>query len=176
MSDLNYNKVIPPSSNTGPKMGHLTISIDSLTFFSSSKPSCIAKLQFWGSANPIYIPIQSSETFTVIASLVKFKHYLVDSKATQIEIVDSRNYKPIAFAYLNWLTHLRPMEDKQVYVDKQDGYGRENNGTRKYFLPFYDEQVKEILPVYHYTAQNNPRKEEKLGELMVTFECRIYEI
>ena len=169
MSDLNYNKVIPPSSNTGPKMGHLTLTIDNLTFFSSSKPSCIAKLQFWGSASSIYIPIHGSETFTVIASLVKFKHYLVDSKAAQIEIVDSRNYKPIAFAYLNWLTYLRPMEDKQVYVDKQEGNSRDKNGGRTFFLPFYDEQIKETLPVYHYTAQSNPRKEEKLGELMITF-------
>lgn len=138
MSDLNYNKVIPPSNNTGPKIGHLTISIDNLTFFSSSKPSCIAKIQFWGAANPIYIPIQSSETFTVIASLVKFKHYLIDSKATQIEIVDSRNYKPIAFAYLNWLTHLRPMEDKQIYVDNQDGNNRDKTSVRAFYLPFYD--------------------------------------
>ena len=168
MSDLNYNKVIPPSNHTGPKMGHLTLTIDNLTFF-SSKPNCIARIQFWGSANPIYIPIQSSETFTIIASLVRFKHYLVDSKATQIEIVDSRNYKPIAFAYLNWLAYLRPMENKQIYMDKQEGNSMDRNSGKAFYLPFYDEQIKETLPVYHYTAQSNPRKEEKLGELMITF-------
>lgn len=38
----------------------------------------------------------------------------------QLEIVDNRNYKPVGIAYLNWLTHLRSIEDKQTYIDKQD--------------------------------------------------------
>jgi hypothetical protein len=44
----------------------------------------------------------------------------MDCKVTEIEIVDSRNYEPIAFAYLNWVTYLKVMGDKQMYADKHD--------------------------------------------------------
>jgi hypothetical protein len=83
MTDLNYNRTLPPSKNAGPKLGYLTMAIEGLSFFNNNKQNCIVKLQFWGSTHPIYIPLLSTETFTIVASLVKFKHYLIDSKATQ---------------------------------------------------------------------------------------------
>jgi hypothetical protein len=70
---------------------------------------------------------------------------------------------------LNWLTYLRPIEDKQIYVDKQESGSRERSNAKTFFLPFFDEAVKVTLPIYHYTAQNNMKKEEKIGELMLSW-------
>ena len=47
-----------------------------------------------------------------------FKHYLKDMRVCLVEILDDRNYEPIGHCYINWLTHMRPIDDAQMFVDK----------------------------------------------------------
>jgi hypothetical protein len=47
-----------------------------------------------------------------------FKHYIKDMKVCLVEILDSRNYEPIGHCYINWLTHMKSIEDNQPFYEK----------------------------------------------------------
>lgn len=64
----------------------------------------------------------------------------------------------MASAYLNWMPYLRTLDDRQIYIDKQDQHLRDRSNVKTFYLPFYDEVIQENLPVYHFTAQNQIKK------------------
>jgi hypothetical protein len=72
-----------------------------------------------------------------------FKHYIKDMKVCLVEILDSRNYEPIGHCYINWLTHMKSIEDNQPIYEKDQKiseYEENISISKKYFLPFIDEE------------------------------------
>ena len=105
---------LPPGQQYHSPKGHLTITTIALTFFQQSHQQPLIKVIFWGT-HPVLAPIHSPLVFPVISGPLKFKLYLVESRTTQIEVVDSRNGKSIGCAFLNWELYLRSMDDQQLY-------------------------------------------------------------
>jgi len=79
--------------------------------------------------------------YEIVVPNTAFKQYLIDTRITKIEVVDSRNYKCIATTYINWLSILRTINDHTIYPMKTNGRDGEDNDN-SYHLPFYDEEVE----------------------------------
>lgn len=119
MSNLNYNNIIPPTNTPQPiNHGFININPTAVNLHKQIQQKVLLKLQFWGSSNFVYIPMLSEEQFIICANIIKFKEYLIDSKVTKIELVDNRNYKPVAVAFITWLSYLRSIEDKVLIQTK----------------------------------------------------------
>ena len=119
MSNLNYNNIIPPTNTPQPiNHGFIHINPTAVNLHKQIQQKVLLKLQFWGSSNFVYIPMLSEEQFIICANIIKFKEYLIDSKVTKIELVDNRNYKPLAVAFITWLSYLRSIEDKVLIQTK----------------------------------------------------------
>ena len=108
---------LPPTKNNEQPQsyGYLTITPLSLVFFKNTSSTHILKIHFWGASQPSYLELQQAQRFPIVASLLKFKLYLLDAKASQIEVVDGRNNATIGFAALKWPLYMRSVDDKQLY-------------------------------------------------------------
>jgi hypothetical protein len=98
------------------------------------------KIHFWGLDVPQYLYIDKVLHFEIVVPILAFKQYLIDTRITKIEVVDSRNYKCIGTTYINWLSILRTINDQTVYKMKKNVRDEEYNDN-SYYLPFYDEEV-----------------------------------
>ena len=76
------------------------------------------KIYFWGIDVPHYIYLDNILHFDIVAPNTAFKQYLIDTRITKIEVVDSRNYKCIATTYINWHSILRSINDQTSYKIK----------------------------------------------------------
>jgi len=60
MTDLNFHKFLPPSQNSNVKFGYFKINIENLILSSNYQQNLAVKVQFWGEAHPLYLPIEGS--------------------------------------------------------------------------------------------------------------------
>jgi hypothetical protein len=162
---------LPPASRPTTPTGHFTLTPLSLTLFQQPSARPLLRVTFWGATSPLYLQLGHSQRIPIIASLSKFKVYLIDARVTQLEVVDSRNLKAIGHAGLNWQLYLRPLDDQQLYgpQGKTAGEGSRN----QYFLPFLDPTIEASLPIFKIGS--HLRTKEKIGELSLSWEAQIYE-
>lgn len=118
---------MPPRLNLLQSYGNLEITPTALIFTNIPNENLALKIHFWGVDAPHYLYIDKIVHYEVVVPNTAFKQYLIDTRITKIEVVDSRNYKCIATTYINWLSILRTINDQTVYKMKTNGNDGEYN-------------------------------------------------
>jgi len=114
-----HSNALPPKLNSPHTYGYLNLTPTALTFTNNLTQNVTMKINFWGIAAPSYLQLNSPLHFDVVTPNLAFKQYLIDTRITSIEIVDSRNYKCIAAGFVNWLSILRSINDQTLIVPKK---------------------------------------------------------
>ena len=91
------NNALPPKINTLKTYGYLDIIPTALIFANNFTQNVALKINFWGIITPFYFQIGSALHFDIVAPNSIFKQYLIDTRISTVEVVDTRNYKCIAY-------------------------------------------------------------------------------
>ena len=114
------NKYLPPKINTLKTYGYLDIIPTALIFANNFTQNVALKINFWGIITPFYFQIGSALHFDIVAANSIFKQYLIDTRISTVEVVDTRNYKCIAVAFINWPSILRSISDQTLQLPPKE--------------------------------------------------------
>ena len=114
------NNALPPKINTLKTYGYLDIIPTALIFANNFTQNVALKINFWGIITPFYFQIGSALHFDIVAPNSIFKQYLIDTRISTVEVVDTRNYKCIAVAFINWPSILRSISDQTLQLPPKE--------------------------------------------------------
>ena len=114
------NNALPPKINTLKTYGYLDIIPTALIFANNFTQNVALKINFWGIITPFYFQIGSALHFDIVAPNSIFKQYLIDTRISTLEVVDTRNYKCIAVAFINWPSILRSISDQTLQLPPKE--------------------------------------------------------
>ena len=114
------NNALPPKINTLKTYGYLDIIPTALIFANNFTQNVALKINFWGIITPFYFQIGSALHFDIVAPNSIFKQYLIDTRISTLEVVDTRNYKCIAVSFINWPSILRSISDQTLQLPPKE--------------------------------------------------------
>lgn len=144
------NNALPPKLNSFQTYGYLDITPTALTFTNNLTQNAALKINFWGLTSPFYLHLASALHFDVVAPNAVFKQYLIDTRISSVEVVDSRNYKSIAVGFINWLSILRSINDQTLQLPPKKNRESEEDIENGFYLPFFDEEVQLNLDLFRF--------------------------